>query len=94
MRETWHDTGGDWITHRCDDDRNRPSPFLCGDGGRRARRQDDVSLEPDCFRHQPGEPIVPAFGPAVLDVDVLAFDVVEIAQPLAKGVDELGLKRG
>src|SRR5438445_282521 len=39
------------------------------------------------------EPVVPALGPAVVDHDVLAFDVIELPQPITKGGSQVRLKR-
>ena len=43
---------------------------------------------------EPREPIILALCPAVFDHDIAPLDVAEIAQALAKGGDQFGLKRG
>src|SRR6185437_15155616 len=40
------------------------------------------------------EPLVVAFGPAILDDEIAALDVSEITQPLPERPDEIGLERG
>jgi len=44
------------------------------------------------FSDQRREPIVPTFGPAVFNRDILALDVLEILQSLAKCGDEFRFK--
>ena len=47
----------------------------------------DVDLEPDQLRRQRGKAIVPALRPPVLDDDVLALHVAEVAKPLTERLE-------
>jgi hypothetical protein len=57
-------------------------------GQRRWRRPhyQDVYLEPDQLGHEVGEPLVLPFRPAVLQDEVLAFDVAECAHPFSESL--------
>jgi hypothetical protein len=50
-----------------------------------APRHDDVHLEPNQLGRQVGEPLVPPLRIPVLNDEVLALDVVELAQTLPEG---------
>ena len=52
-------------------------------------RHDDVDLEPDQLGRESGEPLVLSLRPSVLDHDVLALDVAELAQPSPERLDEM-----
>lgn len=56
------------------------------------RRHDHVDVRGDQFGDESGKPLIGAFGPSILDEDVLALDVAEVTQPLAEGSDEVGLQ--
>ena len=51
------------------------------------RRDDEIKFEPDQFARQPGEPLHPPVCGSVLDDDVLALDLSDLAQALPEGVD-------
>ena len=53
-------------------------------GSRRPVGYNNVDLEPDQLRRQRGKAIVPALRPPVLDDDILALHVAEVAKPLAE----------
>jgi len=71
---------------------NRSRPLFRGESGGRASRHNDVDFEMNRFSDQRREPIVPTFCPAVFNRDILALNVLEIPQSLAKCGDEFGLK--
>ena len=66
---------------------NRRGRALGGQRARRAVRDDDVDLEPNQLGCQAGQPLVSALRPPVLDDDVPALDVAEIAKPCRNGLD-------
>ena len=51
----------------------------------RRGRDDDVDLHPDEFLGERLGPVALHLGRAPFDVDVLAFDIPQVAQPLAQG---------
>jgi hypothetical protein len=88
------DPGGDGIADRSHDDREGSRSLFRGESGRCASRNNDVDLETDRLRDKRWVAIIATLCPSVLDHDVLALDVAEIAQFLAEGGNELGLERG
>jgi hypothetical protein len=52
-----------------------------------ASGDNDVDIEANEFRGQSGNPIGPAVGPAVLEVNVLALHIAEFAEPLPESLD-------
>ena len=93
MGEAQNDPGGDRIAHRRYNDGDRSRAPFCRKNGGCAGRHDDDDLELDRLSYQRREAVVVAFGPAVVDHNIPALDVVEIAQAVAQGRDKLGLQR-
>ena len=73
------DDGGD---HR--DGRRRA---LGGEGRPRAHRDDDVGLEAHQLGGKAGQAVGLALGPAEMNLEVLSFDVTELAQRLPERVE-------
>src|SRR5262249_48768499 len=61
---------------------DRRGRVLGGHGGRRTIGHDDIYLETDQLGREVREPRVLSFCPAVLQDEVLAFDIAERAHPL------------
>src|SRR5262249_23176792 len=63
-----------------------------GESTRSTRGHDHIRLDPDQIGDQLGEPTVPPVGPPVLDDDVSTLDVAELAEALAKRVDQIAFE--
>jgi hypothetical protein len=75
------------ISGACHHDRERARGVLgctgrCGSYGHK-----HVDVEPDQLGRQVGEPFILSLCPTVLDDEVLALDIAEVAQPLPEGID-------
>ena len=64
--------------------------LLRGEGARDRVRHDDIDLEPNELGRECGKTIVLTFCKAILDDDVLAIDVTQVAKSRSKGIDAGG----
>jgi len=89
------EVGDEPVLHRIadvgHDDRNRPRGLLGSLSRGRGSRHEDVDLEPDELGGERREAIGPALSPALLEGNVLTYDVTQSAQPLPK---RSGVRRG
>ena len=92
-RQARHDAGADRIADRDHDHRDRRRRLLDGEGGGRARGHDHIHFRGEQFGDERGKALVFSFRPAILDDDVAALLVAELAQPVAERPDEIGLER-
>ena len=67
--------------------------MLGSKGRERPAGHDDVHLEPEQLGREVGEPLGLPLRISILDDDVLALDVAEVAQPLAERLTDV-LARG
>jgi len=75
-----------------EDDGDRPGRVLGCERRRRALANEDVNLEANQLSRQGGKPFELPLGRSVLDEDVLVLDVIEITEPLAEGLWEVGVR--
>ena len=74
-------------------DGNGRGRVLCRTGVDRARRHDDIDLEPNQLGREIRKPLWVAIRRAVLDHDVPPLDVSELTQPLAERAEVRGVRR-
>jgi hypothetical protein len=85
--DTGNQPGLDGIRHHSPDDGDCGSGLLRGSRRTYAMGHDHVDLEEDEFGREIGEPLGPPVSPSLLDDDVLALDVPELAQPVPKRLE-------
>ena len=90
--EARDETRADGIADCDHDEGNRRRSSLDGEGGWRARGDDNIDLAGDKLGNQFRKALVLAFRPSIFDDDVTALDVAELAQTLAERADEIGLE--
>ena len=83
MRETRDDARPNGVANVDHHNRDRCCCLLGREGCWCRRRHEDVRLETNQLGRQLGESIIVPFRAAILNDDVLAFHVTEIAQPHA-----------
>jgi hypothetical protein len=71
---------------------SRLSTSFAGQRGSRCARGNDIDLRATSSEISSGK-TVPSLRPSILDDDVSALNVAEVAQSFAKGPDEIGLER-
>jgi hypothetical protein len=89
MRQAFHQAEADRIGARRHDYGNRARGFRDRQIGWHRRGDDDVWTEPDQFCGQGRKPLEVAVGESVLEANIAAFYVAEVAQAVAKRVDLL-----
>jgi hypothetical protein len=90
MREAAGNTGCERAADNSHDNRDRARGLMRDHSAFLAVGDDDVDRQPDQFSGHFGQPAGVPGGEPVLDRDVSAFDVAELAQSLAKSVEYPG----
>ena len=72
---------------------DRRCRLLDGERGRRAGGHDHIHIEGDQLGDENGKALILSFRPSILDRDVAALHVAELAQAFAERPDEIGLER-
>jgi hypothetical protein len=67
--------------------------LLGGEGGLRVCGDDEINLERDQFTRESGKPLELPLGRSVFDHEVAPLDVAKVMEPMAKGVDDVGVGR-
>src|SRR5689334_5728404 len=84
----------DGIEAADEQNRDRRGDFLCRLGGHRSPAGHDQGHPArNQFSRQRWKLLVLAIGPAILDVEVLAFEVAKLIQPLMKARQQLAIGR-
>src|SRR5882724_6417174 len=89
MRQTRGKPSLDGVGGYPHDDRDRRGGTSGGARRGRAGREERVDRQTDQLDRERREPFVPAIGPPIVEGDVPALDVVQLPEPLAKGLEEL-----
>jgi hypothetical protein len=84
--------GCDGIGHRPNDDRDRLGHLLGRQRAGHRCRHEDVHVQPDQLGDERGEALGLALRRSVLNGNVVALDVAQVAQPLPEGLDLGGLR--
>src|SRR5262249_15001856 len=84
--EAWHKAGAHGIADRDHDDRNRDGGLLGREACGRGVGRNDVHRATNERRRRLGESLRHPIAIRIVEGDVLAFEVTEIAQPVTEGV--------
>jgi hypothetical protein len=84
--EAGHQPSGDRIGHGSHHDRNRLGGLLGRQCARRAVSYDHIDVELDQLGGERGETVESVLGPPIVNADVLALLVSELAQAREEGV--------
>src|SRR5262245_24022162 len=84
--EAWHEPGAYGITDRDHDDGNRGGGLLGREARGRAKGCNNVHRATNERRRGLGESLRHSIAVRIVEGDVLAFEVTEIAQPVTEGV--------
>ena len=90
--EVRHQAGFDREVHDCGHHGDGRRRTLGCKGRTRAHRDDDIGLEAHQLRGKPGQSLGLAFGPAEMNLEVLSFDITELAQRLPERVERNPLR--
>src|SRR5437867_8921575 len=92
MAERRDDARPHGIADRAHDERDRGCRLLDCEGGGCPGGYDHRDLQGEQFPNEDREAIILSLRPPVLDQDVSALDIPEVAQPLAERPDEISLE--
>src|SRR5262245_58223555 len=84
--EARYQPGPHWIANSHHDDGDRRCRLLGREGRRRTERRDEVDGAMDQLDRDPRQPIGQPTGVAIVECDVLAFQIAKIAQAVPEGV--------
>ena len=87
MREAFHQAEADRVGARRHHDWNRAREFGDRQIGWHRRGDDDIWIEPDQLCRQGWKAVEVAVGEPVLEANIAALDIAEVAQAVAKRVD-------
>ena len=86
-RQVLNKSGTNCVRNARENDGDRARRLLRGQGRWRCWSDNNIRLQPDQVRRETGQLPDPPACKAILDRDVLLFDVTELTQPLSESID-------